>query len=131
MREQENLVTWLGKQLDEEEKIARDAVYEEAGSWRAEAGNGGCSQIRDSRGGVIVYGEGSLYGEEAAHIVRHDPAFVLADIAAKRQTLERCAEVFKSASDHHAVESCDENDVVLAEAVIGLLASAYVTRFGM
>lgn len=131
MREQENLVAWLGKQLDEEEKIARDAVYEEARSWRAETGNGGCSQIRDSRGGVIVYGEGSLYDEEAAHIVRHDPASVLADIAAKRQIIDRCAEVLRSASDHHTVESCDEDDVVLAEAVIGLLVSAYAPRSGM
>ncbi|MER5715748.1 DUF6221 family protein [Streptomyces sp. NPDC002132] len=78
----DELVRWLGVQLDEDERIARAA----GGSWRELSGNW-----------VAVAAEPSpepahrvalvLVTEERAHIVRHDPARVLREVDAKRRIL--------------------------------------------
>ncbi|WP_406200107.1 DUF6221 family protein [Streptomyces sp. NBC_01017] len=76
----EELVQWLGEQLDEDERTARRA----GDSFR---------QIGET--GVIVAAEGDRAEECASanwagvaeHIVRHDPARVLREIDAKRQIL--------------------------------------------
>lgn len=111
------LMMWLRSQLDADEQIARVAhgyQWFDDGEW------------------VITEDEHILEGQPAntRHAARHDPMFVLADVAAKRQVLDRCAEVLEIASDHHTVESCDEEDAVLAEAVVRTLAMAYAGRDG-
>lgn len=77
----DDLVLWLGEQLDEDERIARRATVRQAGggSWaydesdvQAESGLGVARRI------VPVHGE---------HIARHDPARVLREIDAKRQII--------------------------------------------
>ncbi len=82
----DDLVRWLGEQLDEDERIARRVES----SWR---------QIGET--GVIVASDGDR-AEECAngnwsgiaeHIVRHDPTRVLREIDAKRQLLAAYAEV--------------------------------------
>ncbi|WP_314411377.1 DUF6221 family protein [Streptomyces kroppenstedtii] len=76
----DDLVRWLGKQLDEDERIARRVES----SWR---------QIGET--GVIVASDGER-AEECAngnwtgiaeHIVQHDPARVLREVEADRQLL--------------------------------------------
>lgn len=76
----DELVRWLGEQLDEDERTARRVES----SWR---------QIGET--GVIVASDGDR-AEECAngnwsgiaeHIVEHDPAQVLREIDAKRQIL--------------------------------------------
>lgn len=73
----EDLITWLSAVLDEDERLARAAT---PGPWK------------DGAGTVALHSTGmdeiTGYVHEQAdidHIVRHDPAAVLADIAAKRQ----------------------------------------------
>jgi len=127
----DDLVVWLKFQLAREEAMARDAGDGDAGRWNFETDSGGgCAQIRNGVGDVVVYGEGNATDEEAAHIAYHDPLFVSSDISAKRRIIIRCLEVIETASDHHTVESCDEDDAVLAEAVLRALASAYADRPG-
>lgn len=79
----DELVRWFGEQLNEDERIARRVES----SWR---------QIGET--GVIVASDGNRAEEcangnwtgVAEHIVQHDPARVLREIDAKRQTLAQC-----------------------------------------
>ncbi|MDN3056896.1 DUF6221 family protein [Streptomyces sp. SRF1] len=86
----DELVRWLGEQLDVDEQVALDTfdigaragirrgapvprwVYEADGAIRAEAGT---AHVRFT------------WPDSAAHIVQHDPARVLREINAKRQIL--------------------------------------------
>ncbi|MGA4964533.1 DUF6221 family protein [Streptomyces pseudogriseolus] len=87
----DDLVQWLGQQLDEDERIARRA----GDSFR---------QIGET--GVIVATEGDRAEECASanwagvaeHIVAHDPARVLREIDAKRQIIAL----------HHQLEDAQE-----------------------
>ncbi|NUV54536.1 hypothetical protein G6W51_16790 [Streptomyces coelicolor] len=87
----DQLVEWLGQQLDEDERIARRA----GDSFR---------QIGET--GVIVATEGDRAEECASanwagvaeHIVVHDPARVLSEIDAKRQIIAL----------HHQLEDAQE-----------------------
>lgn len=111
------LMMWLRSQLDADEQIMQ-AAY-------------GYHWI-DNNEWVLDEDTCILAGPpvNTRHAARHDPASVVADIKAKRQIVDRCAEVLESASDHHTVESCDEEDAVLAEAVVRTLAMAYAGRDG-
>lgn len=81
MSDMDELVRWLGLQLDDDKRIARRA----GDSFR---------QIGET--GVIVATDGDRAEECASanwagvaeHIVRHDPARVLREIEAKRQIIE-------------------------------------------
>jgi hypothetical protein len=81
----DDLVRWLGKQLDEDERVARRA----GDTFR---------QIGET--GVIVATEGDRAEECASanwagiaeHIVRHDPARVLREVDAKRQLIRELLE---------------------------------------
>lgn len=81
----DDLVQWLGAQLDEDEAIAIRAA--ELGPWAL-----GDSPDDDPK--AVYQGEyGSTLIEcprpaDAAHVARHDPARVLRDIDAKRQLLD-------------------------------------------
>ncbi|MFE7906514.1 DUF6221 family protein [Streptomyces albogriseolus] len=87
----DDLVQWLGQQIDEDERIARRA----GDSFR---------QIGET--GVIVATEGDQAEECASanwagvaeHIVAHDPARVLREIDAKRQIIAL----------HHQLEDAQE-----------------------
>lgn len=131
----DGLVVWLCSQLDQDEDAAISAIQETSGAqW--EPDDGGCCVVVSTSDSQRMTGDdGPLVAEtrhwqSSEYIARHDPMFVLADVAAKRQVLDRCAEVLEMASDHHTVESCDEDDAVLAEAVVRTLAMAYAVRTG-
>jgi hypothetical protein len=62
-------VAWLRHQIDEDERVARAANTEEI-HWLAE------------------YGASTTSDDSEAHIKRHDPARVLAEVAAKKAILE-------------------------------------------
>lgn len=88
----DDLVQWLGQQLDEDERIAKAATD---GPWHVdhelypESINAadGVQVIAGGRWG----GEASVFEstEDALHIARHDPARVLREIDAKRRMLAR------------------------------------------
>jgi hypothetical protein len=87
-----DLVAFVRVCLDEDERVARAAkpgpwshlspYDEDDGDGDAEGG------VYDSHGNIFVYPEGSVTRFDARHIARHDPARVLAEVAAKRAILE-------------------------------------------
>jgi len=107
MTEEITLPGFVLARYGEIEAIARAAADESEaspyGTWqftvdRDEASDGQVREVAALRLGSEVLssvGPGHLYfpGEEmATHIACHDPAYVLADIAAKRQLVERCVD---------------------------------------
>jgi hypothetical protein len=71
----EDLVRWLGAQLDEDGRIARACPGD--GEWEARH--------------IKVYGP-DLSAEVRAHMAVHDPARVLREIDAKRRVIAEAAE---------------------------------------
>lgn len=100
MRTVDDLVTWLRAQLDEDERMAREAT---GGPWEVGPTFGG----RDNRvyvkpegfgidtvGTCIIAGQVANmpeYRANAEYIARHNPARVLAEVDAKRRILDRHA----------------------------------------
>lgn len=117
------LVEWLLAVLDEDERVARAAQTEHATPWRA-----GTSHVYDN-GPDRVCDSPTWDGEAHCvdHIALHDPAAVLADIAAKRRLLNLCAEwqamAFADPARQHELFACAKN-------TRRLLASAYAHRDG-
>jgi hypothetical protein len=82
-------LVYLTAALDAAEKAAEAAKGTGDGNWTLDETYGESSRIEDKsrRGRVIVYDEGAPDEDEAAHIVRHDPAAVLRRVAADRRIL--------------------------------------------
>jgi len=78
------IVEFLTARLD-----AQSAVAEASGGgvWDMDSDGETCAVNDSSTGESVVYVEGGLTLEEGQHIALNDPAYVLADIAAKRQIL--------------------------------------------
>lgn len=94
----DDLVQFLRARLDEDARIARRASsYDDGASHDVEGPEGTWACLDETewfgpsyRGGVIAPRIGQVNAPElGAHIVRHDPARVLADIDAKRELLKR------------------------------------------
>lgn len=81
------IVEFLLARLAEDEAVARKASQ---GDWEVMSAARTASDGKDifSEGsGVVAFcceSDGALTGEDAAHVARHDPQRVLAEIAAKR-----------------------------------------------
>jgi len=144
MSDVDDLVVWLRAQLDDDEQLALAA---DPGPWVV-GSEWGAATTRvyvkaeysplDTVGTCVFAAQiASKDGgrENAAHIARHDPAAVLADIAAKRCQLE-----YWELTRRRLVEVCDVQGVSSprsAEAaaaalddVVTALGSAYATRPG-
>lgn len=86
-----DLAAWLRAQLDEDERVARVAS---PGPWRVDSETYAEAIYGASDEAVIAGGrwggEASVFDStaDAIHIARHDPARVLAEVAAKRKILE-------------------------------------------
>ncbi|MER5209406.1 DUF6221 family protein [Streptomyces sp. NPDC002838] len=95
----DELVRWLGEQLDEDERIARAATWcEDAAAWHAEPSPFGARDggqrwyIEDAMDdGVVTHVDPVASDDEgvARHIAEWDPARVLREIDAKRELLRR------------------------------------------
>lgn len=115
-------VTWLGAQLDEDERVAV-AVPEAARSWTLDGGTIHAGHPTDE-----VVDWVSLDGARE-HIVRHDPARVLRRVAVGREILAK----YQGAM---AQESKRPDDEVNRGYVLGIAAAAdalmmeYVDRPG-
>jgi len=85
----EDLVQFLRDRLDEDEATARAAASaERADTWTAIPDSyGGVLDGTGSRSLVVGYGDVMAPGT-AAHIARHDPARVLAEVEAKRRIID-------------------------------------------
>ena len=83
-----DIVQFLEARLAEDEEAARDAAgWDSSGSVRDEGRwrRDGVNSVIDSARRMVVYGDGAAPDDsKAEHIVRHDPACVLREVAAKR-----------------------------------------------
>ena len=84
----DELVRWLGEQLDEDERIAR-AVEDRSAPWDGQWMADGDSAVRTVNGHVLFYrhDSGPLKPGLADHVAEWDPARVLREIDAKRRIL--------------------------------------------
>lgn len=87
MTDTDQMVVWLRETLDAAQADAEAAGGDE---WRREEHPSDTVAIYDSKGGPVVYDEGSPTEAQQAHIVRHGPAAVLRRIAADRELLAEC-----------------------------------------
>jgi hypothetical protein len=105
----DELVRWLGVQLDEDERTARAATWhDDAGTWTAHQSEYDSPRRSERRwfiidsmdDGVItdVDPEASQPDGVARHVAEHDPARVLREIDAKRQIIAL----------HHQLEDAQE-----------------------
>ncbi|MDX3549527.1 DUF6221 family protein [Streptomyces europaeiscabiei] len=129
----DELVQWLGEQLDEDERIARAAT---PGPWtQSGIGEYGWG-VSFSRPGAGVEAEDSEQGRaDAEHIAAHDPARVLREIDAKRRILAECAywhgKLAKEAADPSPVPFPTLGEVLDAVTpILRALALPYADRPG-
>ncbi len=92
-----DITQFLTARLDDDEAYAREASTDGTGQWRNPSTGVIDFEIADF--GLQAFDDGRI----AAHIARHDPARVLAEVAAKRERLrlyikakEALAEVLKN-----------------------------------
>lgn len=85
----DELVRWLGKQLDADERIAR-AVEDRSAPWDGQWMADGNSAVRTYNGHVLFYrhGSGPLKPGLTDHVAEWDPARVLRETDAKRRLLD-------------------------------------------
>ncbi|MGJ5831391.1 DUF6221 family protein [Streptomyces ossamyceticus] len=127
----EDLVRWLGQQLDTDERTARAAT---PGPWEQSGiGEYGWG-VSFSRPGAGVEVEDSDQGRaDADFIAEHDPARVLREIEAKRQIIARyefvCQEAVRLAQNGQEHESWVQAGGAL-QSVVLCLAAVYVDRDG-
>lgn len=99
------MADWIGRQLDEDERIAREAIHgpDDDGVWkRTDRPSAGYltdddvefddteierDTCRIEGKGITIYDEGGHSKEQAEHIVRHDPARELRRVEAHRLLL--------------------------------------------
>lgn len=114
----DDLVRWLGEQLDEDKRIARGCArmewWEHPTNW--------VSAAPMHRVALVVH------DGDRGHIVRHDPARVLREIEAARKLLAQYAEVaYNDTNDAYEYADGWANALGLA---VRLRASAYADRPG-
>jgi hypothetical protein len=80
------LVEFLTARLDEDEATARYCAAGFGARWHIV--ENGQDIIEDETGSEVLHYDGLRNPSDAAHIARHDPARVLAEVDAKRRILE-------------------------------------------
>jgi hypothetical protein len=84
-----DLIAALRAALDAEFEIAQATANEDDDSWDAGDRNLSSAVIERESGAPVVHGSYDHLGwDTRRHIAAHDPAFVLADIAAKRKLID-------------------------------------------
>lgn len=121
----DELVRWLGEQLDEDEQIARaarEAEFCKNGHWTVKGPfEEGLGAVHSEAGEAILGEEESVPFSIAVHIARHDPARVLREIDAKRRVITGLQHLFRG--DDPFVSS-------IAEDSLRVLAEPYADRPG-
>ncbi|MFF7190593.1 DUF6221 family protein [Streptomyces sp. NPDC008222] len=128
----DELVRWLGEQLDTDERIARAATQ---GPWSVDSETY-AESINAGDGTQVVAGgrwggEASVFEstEDALHIVRHDPSRVLRDIEAKRQLVKRYERAMENRRAHPD-DLASVGALLALHGAVKLLALPYADRPG-
>ena len=98
-----DLIAFLSARFDEDEQIAKSAIQ---GPWHT------CGHDEECEAADVIFGTSPIVSnrvvqvanlevawqnrENAAHIVRHDPARVLREVEAKRQLLDEAMSIWNS-----------------------------------
>ncbi|MCX5598487.1 DUF6221 family protein [Streptomyces phaeochromogenes] len=140
----DDLVRWLGEQLDEDERIARQATD---GPWIAEVSGetGNCVIPADAQSTREYVAKTQLYAAvfDAEHIARHNPARALRQVEATRKLLDtyttatrlrdEAAARIEAANGEPDAKDGDtwlgwQREVAALELPVRLAASAYTDR---
>lgn len=128
----DDLVAWLTRIFDEQESAAKACEEVYPSPWEV-SDRGWMAKVQADQPGFRVVAELEQYpnidgwlSTRLDHLALHDPASVLARIAADRQILARCMKVLSLPAS--AWEYSDAPD--LAEATIRDLAQPYADREG-
>ncbi|MEU4772951.1 DUF6221 family protein [Micromonospora sp. NPDC023644] len=97
----DDLATWLRAQLDDDERVAREALHPDAanpGVWTTEHHNSehhsepNRCHIAEDRSGHYWTVAREVFIPNAEHMARWDPGRVLAEVDAKQRILDDCEE---------------------------------------
>lgn len=121
----DDLVKWLGEQLDEDERVATAASVRSS-EWIV---NGAWS-LEGEQHTVVGDEDAFCHSYNAAHIAAHDPARVLREIDAKRQLLDWYEQ--RATIDSRGEDPDDYENVTgsTLETVMQTLAAVYADRPG-
>jgi hypothetical protein len=127
----DGLVEWLRAQLDEDERLAREALHADAvqpGTWTTEHHNSehhnepNRCHIAEDRSGHYWTVASEVFIPNAEHIANFDPARVLAEVESKRLILELC--------EQSIIGFVDSGERELGVDTLRLLALPYQDRPG-
>lgn len=136
-----DFASWLRAQLDADEATAR-AVEDNSAPWDGQWKADGPDCLRTYNDWVLFYGHTHpLAPGLVNHVARHDPARVLADIAAKRRAIgnhqadgngccRTCAHWTSDWVDGHKVDRLAYEGVRAPCLTLRLLGLAYADRAG-
>lgn len=141
------MLIWLESCLDAEARIALAAQEKALSPWRnsnglvkhcgpPESGHGRDDGLWDDEGtsGMKVDHQLCMLGEVADHVALHDPAAVLADIAAKRAILDQHRFYLGGGAREQLCQTCGGEGVMNVVSwpcnTIRLVTSAYAHRDG-
>ncbi|QQM45214.1 DUF6221 family protein [Streptomyces liliifuscus] len=134
----DEMVRWLGEQLDEDERIARAAVSDhereprlvpcDAGDkWFRRYSDYGGTEVVDVHGHIVVSTAHDKGAAVRTHIAQWDPARVLRETAAKRQVLARYEELRAASEEQGLIGDVTKE---YQDFLLRLLALPYADRPG-
>ncbi|MFC5217298.1 DUF6221 family protein [Streptomyces coerulescens] len=136
----DDLVRWLGQQLNEDERIARAACWDEqSDEWTARPPQASYERytVADylDDGVVVVTPENADADGVGQHVALHDPARVLREIEAKRLQIAWCTATIGHRDPARYRDALEKDDpdalaVMLAVKTLRLLAGPYADRPG-
>lgn len=101
------LIEFLRARLDEDEDTAKRAAFGWGSAWRADCDDEDCDWVVHADGKTDMLATED--GDVARHVAGHDPARVLADIAARRAVVDIAAEAFAARQDRMTGSEIWEN----------------------
>lgn len=113
----EEIMQFVRDRLDEDEREAKSVLWE---------GSGNSMDWELTASATVFTGEDEFYAVDrnvARHIVRHDPARVLADVEAKRRIVDLMASMLDAAEGDSEVDHY--GGLSAAEDTLKLLAFSY------
>lgn len=122
----DELVRWLGEQLDEDVERATTAAEEDGPDWRYD----GHAVVTRREGDLVAVGSQEFMEPfRGEHIAEWDPARVLREIEAKRQILKEWR-MLSAARKSDPSDATARTGLVAVEVVLQSLATVYRDRPG-